>query len=109
MHESAADFLGGDLGIRAGNYEGRFALRGLKQFGVADEVGYTEAREPRLARTKKFARASQFQVGVAYLEAVVGFHHGVESSLRVFADFSAGHQDAIRLGAAAADASAQLV
>src|ERR1700722_18666728 len=109
MNQSSADFFRGDLGVRPGYDGGGFALGGLEQLNVTDEISHAKTRQSRLARAKEFAGTAQFQVEFSDLEAVIGFYHRVETALRVFADFTSCHQDAIRFGAATADAPAQLM
>ena len=62
-----------------------------------------------LARAEEFAGSAEFEIKFGDLEAVAGADHGLEAALAFFGDFAAGHENAVRLGSAAADASAKLV
>src|SRR5919197_4322052 len=87
----------------------RFAPRVLEDGRVAQQIGHAELRQPRLARAEELAGATQLQVDLRDLEAVVGLRHRVDTSLRVLAEPPAREQDAVRLPRATADAAAQLV
>ena len=57
----------------------RFQLGQLKQLAVADQVGYAEVGQSRLAGAEELARAALRQVQLRQLESVLGADHGVES------------------------------
>ncbi len=104
---SISSFETSSIGAR--QHRGRFALGSFQQLAVANEVGDLKARHSGLAGAEKLARAAQFKIEFGNLEAVGGANHGVETAFAVLGNLAAGHQDAKRFGAAAADASAKLV
>ena len=59
---------------------------------------------------KELARAAQLEIELGQFEAVLGGDHGVEARFGLLGEtFGAGHEDAVALGGAAADASAKLM
>ena len=109
MAEGAVDLFLGELGVRTGENRGRLELGCLEQLAVADQVSDLEARHPRLAGAEKFAGAAELKIKFGDLETIRGTDHGVEAPFTVVGDLAAGHEYAIRLSGAAADAAAQLM
>jgi hypothetical protein len=85
------------------------ALGGFQQLVVTDQVGHLEAGHAGLAGAEELAGAAQFEIEFGDLEAVGGANHGVKTAFAVLGDFSAGHENAERLGCAATDTSAELM
>src|SRR5260370_14143405 len=103
--QCAGKLFSSNFRIGSGGHQGGFTLGLLQDIAIAQQVGHTEARHPRLTRTEELARATQLQIEFGDLEAVGGAHHGIEALLAFLRDFPAGHEHTERLGRAAADAS----
>src|SRR6202022_3184048 len=86
-----------------------FAFSSFEQLTIADEIRGLEAGHSSLTCAEEFSRAAKLEVEFGDLESVVGANQGIQPALSVFRNLSPGHEDAIGLGGAPADASAQLV
>src|ERR1700685_632880 len=85
------------------------ALGGFEQLAITNQISHLEVRQASLARAEEFTRATKLQVELGDLESVVGADHSIEAALSVFRNLAAGHEHAIRLGCATADATAKLM
>jgi hypothetical protein len=68
-----------------------------------------EFGQSALFGSQKIAGSAQLQVHIGDFEAIVGFGHGGQPGSGVFALFEVGHQDAVTLSHAPADAPSQLM
>src|SRR5664279_2186650 len=99
----AGDLLFGQIGVGPSEHVSRLPTRGLQQFAVAQQIGHAKVRHACLLGTEELAGAALLQVEFGNLESILSAHHGFERN------FAAGHQNAVRLCAAASDAPAQLM
>src|SRR5450759_3038271 len=96
------------FGGRARDEIHRVAPRDLQDFGVAQNVGDTQARQTGLFGPEEFPWTAQLQVHLRNVEAVGGFHQRAYAFPRGIVHL-VGHQEAVTLRRAAAHAAAQLV
>ena len=104
--EDGAKFGGAGCIVREGK---GFTAGELQEFAVTDGIGNVEAHVAGLASAKKFARAPEQQIGFGDFKSIGGAHHGVEARTRFFFHVGRSDENAVGLGGAAADATAQLV
>ena len=103
------DFGFGEGGVGGGGEAFGFDLGEFEDGAVAEEVGDAELGQAGLAGAEELAGAALLEVEFGEFEAVLRGDHGVEAGFGLLGDAVAGHEDAVALGGAAADASAELV
>ena len=83
--------------------------REFEQVLVAQRICDVKSQLSGLPRSKKLSWAAQRKVRFGDFEPIRGAHHGVEPGARLIGHAKRGHQDAVRLVGASADAPAKLV
>jgi len=107
--EGTVNFFLRNLGIGASQNGRGFTFCRFEQLAIADEVRNLKARQPGLTGPEEFAWTAELKVKLGDLEAIIGTDHGIQSAFTLLRNFAPGHQNAMRFGRAAADASSQLV
>src|SRR5882724_1784746 len=109
MFQRPVDLFLGNLVVRSREYKGRFPLGDLKQLAVANDVGHAKAGNAGLPGAEEFSGTAEFKIELGDLKPITRVDHGVEAALAFLGDFSAVHQNAVRLGGAPSNAPAKLM
>ena len=83
------------IGVLIGDALGN-ATHVAKELAIAGDVGNLQVEgDATLLRTLEVARATQLEVSLGNLEAIVGAHHDLEAFLAFFGELHRGYEDAV--------------